>query len=85
MYYTSASDIINEFQGRELIKDDSLGFYTDYTNGDQVIREFGFDRITGSQYYNLIIITVQTVLLCFVGYRSLYQLLRQTMMTTADT
>lgn len=50
---------------------------------DQVIREFGFDRITGNKYYNLIIIVVQTLLLTVVGYRSLYQLLRQTMMTTA--
>jgi len=84
MYYTSATDIINQFQGRPLVKDDDMGFYTDYTNGDQVIREFGFDRITGNKYYNLGIVTVQTVLLCVVGYRSLYQLLRQTMMTTAD-
>jgi hypothetical protein len=50
----------------------------------QVIREFGFDRITGNKYYNLIIITVQALLLTVVGYRSLYQLLRQTMMTTAN-
>jgi len=64
------TEILNVFQDRPIITD-SNDFYYQYTNGNQVVRDLGFDVVTGVKWGNQVALAGCILLLCVFGYRSL--------------